>query len=69
MKRTEVIKRLRRAAKEAGVEYRETELTRHTGISIGHVSSTLKRHTEIDEITVGKFFKQFSDVLGEGWWR
>lgn len=35
MKRAEVIKRLRRAAKDAGVEFEIVELTNHTGIVVG----------------------------------
>ena len=69
MKRSQVIKRLRQAAKEAGLDFEVTELTRHTGISVGGHRSTLGRHTEVDEITVAKFYKQYESVLGKDWWR
>ena len=69
MRRREVIKRLEKAAREAGVSFEITELTNHTGITVGGKRSTLARHTEVDEVTARKFFKQFSEVLGEGWWR
>ncbi len=69
MKRTAVLKKLKDEAKRQGVEFSSYELTRHTGVKVGYVASTLKRHNEIDEVTVGKFFDQFAEVLGKGWWR
>ena len=69
MKRRDVLKKLKIAAKRAGLEYAEYELTRHTGIRVGNTASTLARHNEVDEITAGKFFDQFQGELGKGWWR
>ncbi|MCL2595567.1 MAG: ribonuclease PH [Promicromonosporaceae bacterium] len=69
MKRQQVIKRLREAAKAAGLEFREVELTNHTGIVVGDFRSIIGRHREISEVTVKKFFKQYESVLGEGWWQ
>jgi hypothetical protein len=69
MKRGEVIKRLRRAAKDAEVDFEVIELSRHTGIAVGGKRSTLSRHNEIDDVTAGKFFDQYAEVLGKGWWR
>lgn len=69
MKRTAVLKKLRKAAKAAGVEYREVELTRHTGIFVGSVRTTLGRHSEVDEQTVESFYKQLESELGKRWWR
>ncbi len=69
MKRRTVIKKIENAAKARGLPFEVTELTNHTGITVGGKRSTLGRHSEVDEVTAGKFFKQFSEVLGEGWWR
>jgi hypothetical protein len=69
MKRKAVLKKLQQAAKAAGVTYDTEELTNHTGVYVGGLRSTLKRHTEIDEVTVGKFFDQYAEILGKGWWR
>ena len=69
MKRNEVIKRLRRAARAADLEFEEFELKNHTGIRVGSVRSTLGRHAEIDDVTARKFFDQFAEALGKGWWR
>ncbi len=69
MKRKAVIKRVHVAAKSAGLDFDIVELTNHTGIVVGNHRSTLGRHTEDDEITVRKFYKQFETVLGEGWWK
>lgn len=51
MKRTAVLRRVRRAARDAGVPYEVVELTNHTGIVVGGVRSTLGRHSEIDDVT------------------
>ncbi|GAA2250178.1 hypothetical protein GCM10009851_39670 [Herbiconiux moechotypicola] len=69
MKRRLVLKRVRTAARQAGLDYVETELTNHTGITVGGTRSTLGRHREIDEVTVRKFWAQFDEVFGKGWWR
>jgi hypothetical protein len=69
MKRRAVLKKLKDAAKDAGLDYTEKELTNHTGITIGNTASTLKRSSEIDEVTAKKFFDQFAQEFGKGWWR
>ncbi|MBN9608486.1 MAG: ribonuclease PH [Actinobacteria bacterium 69-20] len=69
MKRAAVIRRLRAEARRQGLEFAVTELANHTGITVGSVRSTLKRHREIDDVTARRFFEQFAGVLGKGWWR
>ena len=69
MKRSEVLKRIRKAAKARGVEYAEQELTRHTGITVGGISTTVPRHSEIQDLMAQVIFKQLESVLGKGWWR
>lgn len=69
MKRKAVTDKLKKAAKSAGLEYGEYELTNHTGIKISNTASTLARHSDIDDVTAKKFFDQFSAEFGKGWWR
>ncbi len=69
MRRKEVISKVRTAAKAADLTFDQVELTNHTGIIVGDFRSTIGRHNEVDNITAGKFFKQFEVVLGEGWWK
>ena len=69
MKRRAVIKRLQDEAKARGLAFDITELTRHTAIKIGKTSRTLGRHTEVDDLTAHKFWNQFDDEFGKGWWR
>jgi hypothetical protein len=69
VKRTEVLRRLRRAARAADVPFEVVELTNHTGVIVGGRRSTPGRHAEIDDVTARRFFDQFADVLGKGWWR
>lgn len=69
MKRKAVLDKLKNAAKDAGFDFDQYELTNHTGIKIGTTKSTLGRHSEIDDVTAHKFFDQFANELGKGWWR
>jgi hypothetical protein len=69
MKRGDVLAKLKAAAKAQGLAYKEVELTRHTSVSVGGSSHTLGRHAEIVDLAAEKFWKEFSDVLGKGWWR
>lgn len=69
MKRGDVIKKLRQQAKKADVEFDQFELTNHTGFEVGGKRSTLGRHNEIDDVTARRFWDQFAEVFGKGWWR
>lgn len=73
VKRVAVLKRLKRLkqqARRAGLDFEVTELTRHTAVRVGDVTRTLGLHSEVDDVTAGKFFDQYADVLGgKGWWR
>lgn len=69
MKRAEVIRKIRKAAKAAGVEYSQTELTEHTGITVGGVSTTVSRTTADFGWMAEEIFKQLQPALGKGWWR
>ena len=69
MKRTAVIKKLKTEAKRRGLEFDEIALTRHDAYRVGNTTRTLGRHREIDDLTVKKFFDQFAQELGKGWWR
>jgi hypothetical protein len=69
MKRREVLKKLREAAGNAGVEYEESEGANHTKVRVGTKKSTIGRHNEVPEISAKQFYKQYEEVLGEGWWK
>lgn len=69
MKRSAVLKKLKKAAREQGLEFSIRELTNHSVIQIGGTARTLKRHSEIDDLTARKYFAQFQGELGQGWWR
>jgi hypothetical protein len=56
VKRKEVLKRLRTAAKSQGLDYYEFELKKHTAVRIGATTRTIGRHSEIPELTVIKFY-------------
>lgn len=69
MKRSELEKRIRRAAKQVGVEYEIYELTRHRGVRVGQTATTIPRHAEIPDRLAETIFKQLQPALGERWWR
>lgn len=70
MKRGDVIKKLKQAAKAKGLQFEMVSLTRHDGIKVGKTTRTLGRHNEIDDVTARKFWDQFAEELGgKGWWR
>jgi hypothetical protein len=60
--------KIRQGAKRAGVEFEMYELTRHSGVRCGTVSTTVPRHNEIPEELATEIFKQLSPALGMRWW-
>lgn len=69
MKRGEIIRKIRKAAKAAGATYVEVELTNHTGITVDGVATTVSRSTSDFGRMAEEIFKQLEPALGEGWWR
>ncbi|WP_306592721.1 ribonuclease PH [Corynebacterium striatum] len=69
MKRNAVIKKLKAEAKRRGLEFEEIALSRHDAYRVGNTTRTLGRRREIDDVTVKKFFDQYAQELGKGWWR
>lgn len=69
MMRYAVIKKLRAEACRRGLESEEIRLTRHDAYRVGNTTRTLGRHSEIDDLAAKKFFDQFQNELGKGWWR
>lgn len=69
MKRYAVIRKLRAEARRRGLEFEEICLTRHDACRVGDTTRTLGRHNEIDDLAARKFFDQFKNELGKGWWR
>lgn len=63
------LNRIRKATKDAGVEFATFERTNHTGLQVGEVRTTLARHNEIAEGTAEALYKQLEAALGKGWWR
>ncbi len=69
MRQREVIERLRAEARRRDLEFEITQLTRHVAVRVGGTTKTLGRHREVDEVTARRFWDQFAEVLGKGWWR
>jgi hypothetical protein len=69
VKRTALIKKIKKAAKAADLGYESEEGARHTKVTIGKITTTVPRHSEIGEYTAEAICKQLEDELGKGWWR
>lgn len=70
MKRNDVIKKIRKAAKAQGVSCELYELTNHTGIRVGDTATTVSRSSkDVPNLFAETIFKQLEPALGEGWWR
>lgn len=69
MKRRQVIQKLKREARSRGLDFEIIELTKHSGVRVGKTTKTLGRHSEIPDKTVIKFYEEFAEELGRGWWR
>lgn len=61
MKRTDLIKRLRKIAKASGSELVLTEGGSHTKAAIGNRMTVIPRHNEINEITAKAILRQMEN--------
>jgi len=69
VKTVALIKKIRKAAKDAGLEFELTERTNHTRIRVGSKRTTIGRHTETPDLMAESICKQLEVELGKGWWR
>ena len=70
MRRRELLKRIRDAAKARELDLSEVrEGSNHTIFAVGGFEFPVPRHNEINEYTAQAIMKDLSDQLGEDWWR
>jgi hypothetical protein len=69
MRRTELIKMIRREAKRQGVSFSSTEGGEHSAILLGKVKIPVPRHAEIGYRTTQDILHECEQKLGKGWWR
>lgn len=70
MKRNDVIKKIRKAAKDQGLPFEMYELTKHTGVRVGDTATTVSRSSsDMPDVFAETIFKQLEPALGKGWWR
>jgi hypothetical protein len=69
VKRSELERKIRRAARVAGIETRVRSGGRHDLWVCGSVRVTIARHREINEFTAEGIQKDLEDEFGKGWWR
>lgn len=63
------MKRIRREAKQHGLDVEETEGGKHVKLYVGDRMIPIPRHTEITESTTRQIFKQCEPMFGKDWWR
>jgi hypothetical protein len=69
VKRADLIRRVREAAKAAGLGFEVIGGGSHDKLVVGGSRYPLPRHTEINEMTAQGILKHFEPELGEDWWR
>ena len=68
-KRRDRLKRLRRAAKDTGVDVEEIEGGRHTLMVLDGLRIPVARHNEIPDRDAQNIYKEAEPKLGKDWWR
>ena len=68
-KRKDILKKLRKGAKDANVEVVETEGGNHTVLIIDGLRIPVGRHNEIPDLVAQKIYKEAEPKLGEDWWK
>jgi hypothetical protein len=70
MKRSELIRRIRRAARPAGLTFEfDRQGKEHELWVCGRAKVSIPRHREINERTAEGICRDLEPELGEGWWR
>ncbi len=70
MKRDELIRKIRRAARGAGVDFALLrEGGKHSIFECGATSVVVPRHSEINELTARGIMRDLEGELGHGWWQ
>ena len=71
MRRSLLIKRIRREARARGFEFvMVRQGSRHELWRCGHVLVPIPRHREIDDTTAeAGIFRRLEPMFGPGWWR
>jgi hypothetical protein len=70
MKRRDLLGKIAKAARAAGVDFSQIRDTgRHSIYRCGDVIFPVPRHNEINEFTAQGIVKDLESVLGVGWWR
>lgn len=70
MKRSDVLKKIKKAAKDAGIPWQLRDNgKRHDLYDLGGVMIPVARHNEIPEQMAEIIWKECESKLGKGWWR
>jgi hypothetical protein len=70
MKRRDLLSKISRAAKAAGIEWvLVVEGSEHSIYQVGSQKVSVPRHREINQYTAEGILKDTEAELGKGWWR
>ncbi|MGH1977261.1 MULTISPECIES: hypothetical protein [Rothia] len=70
-KKRDLIKNINRAAREAGLEFKQKQRKggRHDVYDLNGETIAIPRHNEINELTTLSIYKQAAHQLGKDWWK
>lgn len=70
MKRRDLVRRIKNAAKDSDVEFGlDREGANHSVYDVGGCMIPVPRHNEIGEGLAKDIFKQCEETLGKDWWK
>ncbi|MBO0808959.1 MAG: hypothetical protein J2P32_11750 [Actinobacteria bacterium] len=69
MRRTELIRKIRREARRQGVMVKTEEGGGHSILWLGSTKIPIPRHAEISPRTAEDILHECEAELGKGWWR
>lgn len=70
MKYRDLVSKIRKAAKAAGIEFKMLrQRGSHQSWTCGSTPVVIPKHSEVNEITAESICKSLEAELGEGWWR
>lgn len=69
MRKRDLVAKLRKAAKDAGLSFEIEQGGRHEKANIDGLRIPIPRHREINDLTARSILRQAEDKLGKDWWR
>ena len=69
MKRIDLLRKIRRKARESGISITESEGGSHTKLTVGKTFFIIGRHRELKPWETREILQILVDEFGERWWK